>query len=128
MLFSKLISASVILPVALAANVDYTKLQTKQGDKLPDFSFCGYHASNDPLPAANRAATSSLDAKSGDQAKRIQDALDKISSSGGGVLHLKAGEWQLESGLIIPPKTSLRGDGPGKPVAPDGPAPLGQPC
>ncbi|KAK6857294.1 hypothetical protein PG995_007481 [Apiospora arundinis] len=114
MLFFKLLSTSVVLPLALAANVDWTKLQTKQGDKLPDFSFCGYHASNDPLPAANRAATSSLSAGSGDQTKRIQDALDKISSSGGGVLHLKAGEYQLASGVVIPPKTSLRGDGPGK--------------
>ncbi|KAK8876831.1 hemagglutinin-related protein [Apiospora arundinis] len=114
MLFFKLLSTSVVLPLALAANVDWTKLQTKQGDKLPDFSFCGYHASNDPLPAANRAATSSLSAGSGDQTKRIQDALDKISSSGGGVLHLKAGEYQLASGVVVPPKTSLRGDGPGK--------------
>ncbi|KAK8024656.1 hypothetical protein PG993_012722 [Apiospora rasikravindrae] len=115
MLFSKLASVSVVLPLALAGtNVDYTKLQTKQGDKLPDFSFCGYHASNDPLPAANRAATSSLSAASGDQTKRIQDALDKISSAGGGVLHLKAGEYQLSSGVMIPPKTSLRGDGAGK--------------
>lgn len=114
MLLSKLISVSVVLPLALAVNVDYTKLHTKQGDKLPDFSFCGYHASNDPLPAANRAATSLLSAASGDQTQRIQDALDRISSSGGGVLHLKAGEYQLASGVTIPPRTSLRGDGPGK--------------
>ncbi|KAI0154514.1 hypothetical protein GGR57DRAFT_465936 [Xylariaceae sp. FL1272] len=105
-----------VLAAAIAVSVDYRTLEADKGDKLPDFSFCGYHSSNDPLPSTTREAADTLSPTSGDQSQRIQDALDAISSSGGGVLELKSGEYQLSKGVVIPTKTSLRGAGQGKTV------------
>ena len=105
----------LVFPAALAATVDYTSLKDGKGNGIPDFSFCGYHASNDPLPSSSRAASVTLKAATGDQSKTIQDALNKVaSSSGGGVVALAAGDYHLNSGLTIPQGVSLRGAGPGK--------------
>ena len=108
--------ALAALSTAQAVAVDYKTLSklNKRGDGIPDFSWCGYHASNDRLPDADRAATKTLGPGSGDQAKRIQDALDAVAKAGGGVVALKAGEYQLSSTLTIPSKTGLRGAGQDK--------------
>lgn len=115
MIFQIFVLPLLGFPFALAATVDYKSLKDKSGNGIPDFSFCGYHASNDPLPDSHRAALVTLQAASGDQSKQIQDALNKAgSSSGGGVVALAAGDYHLSSGLTIPTGVSLRGARPGK--------------
>lgn len=116
MFLKTLILLALVFPAVPAVSVDYLSLKTDNGDKLPDFSFCGYHASNKPLPSSTRTAAKSLSAGSGDQSQQIQDALDAVSKSGGGVVELKAGKYQLSKGITIPTKTSLRGGGQGKTV------------
>ncbi|EOO00569.1 putative hemagglutinin-related protein [Phaeoacremonium minimum UCRPA7] len=103
MIFPGVVLQFLVLPVALAVTVDYTELKDKKGNGIPDFSFCGYHASNDPLPDSHRAAAVTIQAASGDQSKQIQDALNNLSSSsGGGVIALAPGDYHLNSGLTIP--------------------------
>jgi hypothetical protein len=105
-----------LLPSTAAETVDYKNLKNAKGDKIPDFSFCGYHASDVSLPSLSRAATKTLSSGSGDQSIVIQDALDQVSASGGGVVVLEAGTYVLGSGLVIPSQTTLRGAGVGKTV------------
>jgi hypothetical protein len=95
-------------------SVDYTQIVNSRGDKLPDFSYCGYHASEKGLPPwGNFTATLTLNAGKGNQAPTIQAALDKVAAAGGGVVALDAGTFEMEGGLIIPDKTILRGAGIG---------------
>ncbi|XP_014550048.1 hypothetical protein COCVIDRAFT_116651, partial [Bipolaris victoriae FI3] len=89
---------------------------TKKGDKLPDFSYASYHQSETPLPRQDRPPTKFLRAKSGDQTRCIQSALDHISQSGGRVLALEAGTYVLTTSLTIPNRTTLRGAGVRKTV------------
>ncbi|QKX55409.1 uncharacterized protein TRUGW13939_02502 [Talaromyces rugulosus] len=97
-----------------ATTVDYKTLKTDKGDGIPDFSFCGYHASDDPLPPSDRQPATIINASSGDQTQRIQNELNKISAAGGGVLALGAGKYHLSAGLVIPNGTVLRGAGSDK--------------
>ncbi|KAF2466549.1 uncharacterized protein BDR25DRAFT_293481 [Lindgomyces ingoldianus] len=99
-----------------AETIDYKNLKTPAGDKLPNFSFAGYHQSEIPLPALTTPANKTLSPGSGDQAPVIQAALDSVKDSGGGVVELKAGTYALSSGLLIHSQTTLRGAGIGKTV------------
>jgi hypothetical protein len=99
---------------AATVSVDYTQIVNSRGDKLPDFSYCGYHASEKGLPSSDDiAATLTLSAGEGNQAPTIQAALDKVAAAGGGVVALDAGTFEMEGGLTIPDKTILRGAGIG---------------
>ncbi|KAI1444486.1 hypothetical protein F5Y02DRAFT_156581 [Annulohypoxylon stygium] len=98
---------------ASAADIDWANIKNKRGDKLPDFSFCGYHASDAALPSASRPSTTTIKASSKDQTSDIQAALNKASAAGGGVVELAAGTFQISPGLIIPKGTALRGSGVG---------------
>ncbi|CAG8951160.1 hypothetical protein HYFRA_00007906 [Hymenoscyphus fraxineus] len=98
---------------ASSVNVNYSDIVTDKGDRLPDFSFCGYHSSDKPLPSA--APTITLNAGKGDQTKLIQNALDKFSTSGG-VVVLSQGTYELLGQLRLHSKTVLRGAGMGKTV------------
>lgn len=100
---------------AYAETVDYRNIKTPAGDKLPDFSFAGYHQSEAALPALDRPATKTLSPGSGDQSPAIQSALDSLQQSGG-VLELEAGTYALSSGLLIHNHTTLRGAGIGKTI------------
>lgn len=105
--------ASTVSATASTA-VDYTTIKASNGDHFPDFSYCGYRASDASLPSAK--STISLKAGSGDQTATIQKALDKAAAAGGGVVTLAAGTYELTSGLKISSKTVLRGAGMGKTV------------
>lgn len=115
-----------VLPVAVhssasssASNstfVDYTSIQTARGDQLPDFSFCGYHSSELSLPSSNKSPSATLQPASGDQTAAIQNALDKVSNAGGGVVALAAGTYQLSAGLMLSNNTILSGAGIGKTI------------
>ena len=94
--------------------LQWTDIRTARGDRLPNFSFCGYRASELPLPSSLTRAAFALDEKSGDQTSRIQGALDETAASGGGVVLLGAGDFVLSSkGLTVPSGVVLRGAGAG---------------
>lgn len=106
----------VFLPVTSTETVDYKNLQNAKGDKLPNFSFCGYHASEVSLPSLSRPPNKTLSPGSGDQSTSIQGALDEVSAAGGGVVLLEAGTYALGSALVIRNQTTLRGAGSKKTV------------
>ncbi|CAG8983913.1 hypothetical protein HYALB_00006880 [Hymenoscyphus albidus] len=104
---------AVLTDTASSVNVNYNDVVTDEGDRLPDFSFCGYHSSDKPLPSA--APTITLNAGKGDQTKLIQNALDKVSTSGG-VVVLSQGTFEFLGQLRLQSNTVLRGAGMGKTV------------
>ncbi|KAI1383484.1 uncharacterized protein F4822DRAFT_79231 [Hypoxylon trugodes] len=111
---SVLASATWLLALgqrAIAADVDWTTIANKRGDHLPDFSFCGYHASDKSLPSISRPSSTTIKASSKDQTSQIQTALDKTAASGGGVVELGSGTFKISPGLVIPNGTALRGSG-----------------
>ncbi|KIV85343.1 hypothetical protein, variant [Exophiala sideris] len=112
-LLATMVFSSVMSPTAAQA-VDYTSITTSKGDRLPDFSYAGYHSSNIDLPSINSPANSALSPTFGDQTARIQAALDSLSDTGGGVLLLAEGNYDLDSTITIPAGTVLRGSGPDK--------------
>ncbi|KAK3348947.1 hypothetical protein B0T25DRAFT_458279 [Lasiosphaeria hispida] len=96
------------------AAFQWTDIATERGDRLPNFSFCGYHASEQPLPSDATQPSVSLDATKGDQTQRIQDALDETAAAGGGVVILGEGDFVVSSkGLTVPSGVVLRGAGVG---------------
>ncbi|KAF2802117.1 uncharacterized protein BDZ99DRAFT_455260 [Mytilinidion resinicola] len=99
-----------------AVTVDYKNYKTSKGDKLPNFSYAGYHASEKSLPASNSKVTKTLSPGSGDQTAAIQAALDSVWKAGGGVVALKAGKYAITPGLVIRNYTTLRGAGVGKTI------------
>lgn len=113
----------VIVPVAIVRGrgqgtqrptLQWTDIITDQGDRLPDFSFCGYRASEQALPSTDTKPSTSLAAEKGDQTRRIQDALDETAAAGGGVVALGEGEFIVSGkGLTIPSGVVLRGAGVG---------------
>ena len=107
-------SATTAAPTATSTvTVDYTTIVNSRGDQLPDFSYCGYHASDKTLPPDNTTASVTLSPGQGDQAPQIQAALDKIAAAGGGVVALNAGTFEMGDGLTIQSNTVLRGAGIG---------------
>lgn len=106
-----------ILLASIAASdstvdINYLDIKTANGDHLPDFSYCGYHASDAPLPSGE--STIQLQPSKDDQTTSIQNALDKVSSRGGGVVTLFEGTFELSGRLVISNNTVLRGEGMGK--------------
>ena len=96
-----------------AATVDWTTITNSKGDHLPDFSYCGYHSSDDSLPSDTNAASVVIEPKSGDQTAQIQAALDSVAAAGGGVVKLDSGTFQISPGLSIQSNVVLRGAGTG---------------
>lgn len=97
-----------------AVAVDYTKISGNNPlDKLPDFSFCGYHASEIAIPIPKNN-TITLSTSSGDQTSKIQSALNSVASGGGGVVGLHSGTYTISSLLTIPSGVLLRGEGVNK--------------
>ncbi|KAI0160095.1 hypothetical protein GGR52DRAFT_178475 [Hypoxylon sp. FL1284] len=101
----------VFLQCVPASSVDWTSITNSRGDRLPDFSFCGYHASDKALPSNSGSSSVTLQPSSGDQTSKIQEALDKTAASGGGIVELGAGTFHISSGLNITSGTTLRGSG-----------------
>ncbi len=54
-----------------------------------------------------------LVANTGDTDKAIHEALEKAAKSGGGIVFLPRGSYDVKSALVIPPRTVLRGEGMG---------------
>ncbi|KAI1626807.1 hypothetical protein EDD37DRAFT_646504 [Exophiala viscosa] len=100
------------MSIVVAVNVHHSSITSPRGDRLPDFSFAGYHSSNIDLPSINSPPSSTMSPTSGDQTARIQAALDSLSDAGGGALLLTEGKYELDSNITIPIGTVLRGSGP----------------
>ncbi|KAK4450921.1 hypothetical protein QBC34DRAFT_493434 [Podospora aff. communis PSN243] len=97
----------------LPLGFQWADVQTPRGDRLPDFSYCGYRAFQQPLPSNQTQPAVALERKSGDQTRRIQDALDEVAARGGGVVALGPGEFAVSAkGLTLASGVGLRGAGP----------------
>jgi hypothetical protein len=92
-----------------------------QGDRLPDFSHCGYGGGGVPLPTVTAKLTLSPESGDTDDSPRIQKALDEVSAlapdAGGlrGAVLLERGTYRCGSTLHIRAGgVVLRGDGDGR--------------
>ncbi|KAK7417094.1 hypothetical protein QQZ08_011753 [Neonectria magnoliae] len=92
-------------------SVEWSKIVTPQGDRLPDFSFSGYRGSDQPLPNIKSVTNMTLPQAEGDQTRRIQTALNQTARAGGGVVFLGRGNFSISPGLQIPSGVTLRGSG-----------------
>ncbi|KAH6989005.1 hypothetical protein BKA56DRAFT_475858 [Ilyonectria sp. MPI-CAGE-AT-0026] len=119
-MFLTLLCLGIILGPTLRRNassgptIKWHKITTPKGDLLPDFSFSGYHASNQSLPSVKKTPRLTLAPTNGDQTQQIQEALNQTSSAGGGIVALEKGNFTISSGLSIPSGVTLRGAGPGQ--------------
>ena len=97
------------------------KPYTVQGDMIPDFSHCGYGGGIHALPSAPVKEVLDLVPGNGDDTRRIQDAIDRVSrlpmQQGGirGAVLLRKGRYRCSETLLL--HTSgvvLRGEGDGR--------------
>ncbi|CAM1501392.1 Fc.00g105540.m01.CDS01 [Cosmosporella sp. VM-42] len=98
----------------LIVTVEWDGFVTPRGNRLPDFSFSSYHASEQPLPNITVPPSVKLGQSQGDQTQEIQAALNETTKTGGGVVFLEEGNFTISSGLQIPNAVTLRGSGPGQ--------------
>ena len=107
------------------------KPYTDRGDRIPDFSYCGYERSEVPIPTVPVAETLSPPAGEAkpqgnmkypvgpDSQARIQAALDKVAAGKAdangfrGAVLLKKGTWYVSRGLLVHSGVVLRGEGDG---------------
>ncbi|WP_164992589.1 glycosyl hydrolase family 28-related protein [Streptomyces sp. L2] len=64
------------------------------GNRVPDFSYVGYHSGNKRIPAV-RARVTLGPGGSGDDTTRIQTAINSAAKAGGGAVVLKPGTYRL---------------------------------
>src|SRR5579871_1852579 len=103
-------STDTTAPAATSTvHVDYTQIINARGDRLPDFSYCGYHAQEEALPADDTTPSLVVSSGQGDQSSTIQAALDQVAAAGGGVVKLDSGTFEMTKGLTIQNNTILRG-------------------
>lgn len=104
---------------------------TKQGDRIIDFSYCGYKGSEEPIPdvpavvrvsplAGEAEAHGSMAYPEGpDSLSQIQKALDEVAAREPdatgfrGAVLLTKGTYYLNGGLIVSSGVVLRGEGDG---------------
>ncbi|KAJ4264277.1 hypothetical protein NW762_005473 [Fusarium torreyae] len=97
---------------------DWTTVVSPKGDKLPDFSFCGYHNSAIILPTVTtpNVTVSFSKGSSDDVRPAIQKAIDSMASAGGGLVILPAGKWQITAGINISSNVVVTGSGADKTI------------
>jgi hypothetical protein len=108
----------IITPVSTGSDGRLVYATDDQGNRVPDFSFCGYKASEQPIP--NVPVKIIVPVTKGDATVRIQAALDYVSSlpmdkdgSRGAVL-LEKGIYEINGALKINTTgVVLRGSGMG---------------
>lgn len=114
--FISLLSLTAIfLPLTAMAQASYPKVD-KRGNKIPDYSYCGYKASDELIPEV--AVKAFVPYRSGDATAYIQAAIDYVSSlpvdENGfrGAVQLDKGQFQIEGGLLLSASgVVLRGSG-----------------
>ena len=82
--------------------VDWTGIVSSRGDRLPDFSYCGYHGSDISLPTIGSPNITVLTGNASDDiSPSIQEAIDTLASSGGGVVELPPGRLSVSAGIQL---------------------------
>lgn len=106
-----------IPPVSIHKDGTLVYHADENGDRIPDFSYCGYMASNQPIPG-DVPVRVVVPLKKGDQTRRIQAALDYVASlpvdeSGfRGAVLLEKGRYEVDGSLKINASgVVLRGSG-----------------
>src|SRR5882757_951031 len=106
-------------PVAAAKGGHLVYAPDAKGDRIPDFSYCGYRAGESPIPDVPVRVTVPL--KAGDATLRIQTALDYIASLPvdqrgiRGAVLLDKGTYEVAGSLVIRQSgIILRGSGMGE--------------
>ena len=114
-------------PIQIGAEGQLTYKPNAKGDRVPDFSFCGYRLSEVPIPDV--AVKVRVPAQTGDATQKIQAAIDYVSSlpldkrGFRGTVLLERGTYEVGGSLTI--RTTgvvLRGSG----SVPDGTILLGK--
>lgn len=122
---ARLVCCRVVLVAALPMHGALVSLDSagrlkyvpdKQGNVIPDFSYCGYAAGQKPIPSAPVKVT--VQAKPGDCGAMIQSAIDQVSAlpldKDGlrGAVLLRAGKYAIAGALKISASgVVLRGEG-----------------
>jgi len=94
--------------------VDYAKLVAAlRNSKLPlgEASYIVFR-DGDAFKAKS-GQTGAIDYSGGDAATVIQEALNAAGLAGGGLVHVKAGEYPLSKAVSVPDKVTLEGEGSG---------------
>ncbi|KAH6887060.1 hypothetical protein B0T10DRAFT_407446 [Thelonectria olida] len=91
------------LVVSQEDTVDWTSIGSSNGDRFPDFSYCGYHGSEKSLPYSDSPnVTMALPSKATeDMRPAIQQAIDTLALSGGGVIRLPSGRLSITAGIQL---------------------------
>jgi len=104
--------------VSIDDNGKLNYLNDEKGNRLPDFSYVGYHSGEKALPDVPVKIT--LEPEEGDDIKRIQNAIDEIGklpfdkNGHRGALLLKSGIYKVDGSLFINKSgVVLRGQGNG---------------
>ncbi|MDR1666483.1 MAG: glycoside hydrolase family 55 protein [Bacteroidales bacterium] len=91
----------------------------ENGDRIPDYSYCGYEASDKPIPHVPAKVT--VACREGDATARIQRAIDYVGSLPAdadgfrGAVQLQKGVYRIDGSLLINVSgVVLRGSGYGK--------------
>jgi hypothetical protein len=91
------------LAVTHTNTVNWASIASSNGDRLPDFSYCGYHGSENSLPyIGSPNITVPLPSKATqDMRPAIQQAIDTLALSGGGVVMLPSGTLSITAGIQL---------------------------
>ncbi|MEI6950222.1 DUF6298 domain-containing protein [Paraflavisolibacter sp. H34] len=109
-------SSDTTAPIRIGPGGTLSYTATTKGDRVPDFSFCGYRLSEAPIPDVPVKVV--VPALKGDATQKIQAALDYVASlppgkdGFRGAVLLQKGTFELEGSLYL--RTSgvvLRGSG-----------------
>src|SRR5438874_10301318 len=102
----------------IAEGADHTLVYRTEpnGDRVPDFSYAGYHAGETPIPDV--PVRMFVPFAPGDQTSRVQAAIDQLSHAPlerRGAVLLGPGRWEIRGGLSIRESgIVLRGSGTGE--------------
>jgi hypothetical protein len=99
-------------------DVDWASIVTSRGDRLPDFSYCGYHASDISLPTI-RSPDITLrffGNDSDDFTPSIQNAIETVARSGGGVVELPPGRVSISAGIQLHSNVVVTGSKEGETI------------
>lgn len=93
------------------STVDWRSIVSPNGDKLPDFSFSGYHNSEVSLPTVTTAdvTLSFSNTTYDDISPLIQKAIDSVALGGGGVVELPPGSFHISAGIQLRNHVTVRG-------------------
>lgn len=116
--FTTSLAAERPLPAIVATNNVLTYNAAANGDRVPDFSYCGYWAGAQSPPWVETRVT--LAPSGGDDTQQIQDAIDRLAATAGdqrdwrGAVQLAPGQFQVSGSLQLHGEgIVLRGSGSG---------------